>query len=504
MDALVWGERFLTGLPLVDEQHQHLVELINAFGELQTSTAEVPPAKLEALVEELVRYARTHFVYEEALMRGAAVDARFVTMHCAEHSGFLRDVSQMQHSRFFDQPQTARVLLSFLMNWLAFHILGTDMQLARQVQRLARGEAAETAYLAEAREGEGPAHLLLGAFDELLGVLSARNAELLEANRQLESRVAKRTAELAGSLEALRATQGKLLESEKLASVAQLASGMAHEINSPLGAVSTNVNVLAEYVLSLLQIADLARRFAPQLPAAARASLALAWSEGKLEPVHGELGPLVTDIREGLARVKTIVSDLKAFARVDTMQVSEVQLGSCVDAALKLLGAAQREGVTFTKDLQVTPGLRCLSAQVNQAVLGLVLNAAQAVRERPGGRGSGSVSIRTGAEGGFAFVEVKDEGVGMAPEVLTRAFEPFFTTRAPGKGVGLGLSSAYHCALAHGGRLEAASEPNVGTTMRLLLSLSGPLEAGATVGLTNSYSARRTGSALNPGPGGMT
>lgn len=489
MDALVWGERFLTGLPLVDEQHEHLVTLVNAFGELQTSTAIVPLEKLEALVTELATYAHTHFVDEEALMRRAGVHARFATAHAAEHARFLRDVRQMQQARFFGAPETARALLSFLMNWLAFHILGTDMQLARQVQRIERGEPAEAAFAAEVRETDGPARLLLGALDQLLAVVSLRNTALTEANERLEARVAQRTAELEGSLATLRITQGRLVETQKLASVAQLASGMAHEINSPLGAVTSNVNVLFDYARSLLRVAELARQFAPQLPPPIQASLSQAWREGRLDPVNGELEPLVGDIREGLARVKTIVTDLKAFARVDATMVSEVELGNCVKAALKLVGAAQREGVTFTTDLQEAPRLRCVSAQVNQAVLALVLNAAQAVRDLPGGRGV--VTIRTGDEGELAFVEVKDDGVGMPPEVLARAFEPFFTTRPPGKGVGLGLSSAYQCALAHGGRLEAMSEPHGGTTMRLLLSRSAPLETNETLAPTHTYTARR-------------
>ena len=490
MDALVWGERFITGLGLIDQQHEHLFELVNAFGEMQTSTGEVSVRKLEALVEDLVVYARTHFVEEEAIMRVKGLDPRFVAFHCAEHSRFLHDVSHMQRAHFYDEPQTAMVLLSFLMNWLAFHILGTDMQLARQIKRVERGEAADAAFATEVRQEDGPAQLLLGAFDELLRVLSARNLALTDANRQLETRVAERTAELEGSLETLRKTQSKLLESEKLASVAQLASGMAHEINSPLAAVSTNLNVMGDYALSLLEVANVARRVAPLLPAAMRNSLDEAWRNGKLDAVEEDLGALVHDTREGLTKVKTILSDLKTFARVDAMTLSEVQVGSFVEMAMKMVTTAQREGVTFSTDLRVTPRVRCIGAQVNRAILSLLLNATQAVRD--GAAGHGKVSVLTGRDGEFAFIEVKDDGVGMTREVLARAFEPFFTTRAPGKGTGLGLSSAYQCAQAHGGRLEALSEPGVGTTMRLLLSVTGAHEASDKSGLTNAYNTLRT------------
>ncbi len=212
----------------------------------------------------------------------------------------------------------------------------------------------------------------------------------------------------------------------------------------------------------------------------------------KMEALVEDLGALVRDTREGLTKVKTILSDLKSFARVDALTLSEVPVGSCVELAMKMVTTTQREGVTFSTDLRVAPRVRCIGAQVNRAVLSLLLNATQAVRD--GAAGRGKVSVLTGQDGEFAFIEVKDDGVGMTREVLARAFEPFFTTRAPGKGTGLGLSSAYQCAQAHGGRLEAVSEPGVGTTMRLLLSLTGHREANDKSGRINAYNTLRTSS----------
>jgi two-component system NtrC family sensor kinase len=149
----------------------------------------------------------------------------------------------------------------------------------------------------------------------------------------------------------------------------------------------------------------------------------------------------------------------------------------------------QREGVTFQSTFAQLPRVRCQAAQVNQALLGLVLNAAQAVKDRAEGRGG--VELRTGLEGEFAFIEVTDTGVGMPPEVLSRAFEPFFTTRPPGQGVGLGLTTAYNCARAHGGRLEARSEVGVGSTFRLLLPLEAVRTADLAPTLSNPANTRR-------------
>ena len=484
----MWSDRFLTGMSTVDVQHERLVGLINAFGELNARSVAVPRGELEVVVDELVRYSHTHFVDEEALMRAAGVDARFVTSHSHQHARFLRDVGQMRASNFLEAPQTAQVLMRFLLHWLAFHILGIDMQLARQVERLQLGESAAAAYAAEVHEVEGPAQLLMSALDDLLRVIATRNAELTEANRTLEARVVERTAELQTTIETLRSTQVKLVETEKLASVGQLASGLAHEINNPLAFISANLSALGEHTTTLLEVVDAAQALEPQLPEAARGDLRKAREASDLGFVREDLGHLLAETNAGVKRVQAIVRDLKDFSRVDGGALVEVELRSCVESTLKVVGANVREGVSFTTAFGPTPRLRCQAAQVNQALLALVVNAAQAVRAR--GDGRGEVVVRTGVEGDCVFVEVKDRGVGMPPDVLARVYEPFFTTRAPGQGVGLGLTTAWNCAQAHGGRIDAASEVGVGSTFRLVLPLDGA-QTAQPVSLSNPFNTRR-------------
>lgn len=490
MDALTWNRSFLTGLPTVDEQHERLVALVNEFGNLFARTAEVSRQDLEAVVVELARYSHTHFVDEEALMLAAGVDERFVATHQGQHGRFLRDVAHMHASGFLDAPETTRVLLQFLLHWLAFHILGADMQLARQVERLAVGESAEAAYAAEVREVEGPAQLLLGALDDLMRVIAQRNAELMEANRTLEARVADRTAELRASVEALRSTQVQLVETEKLASVGQLASGLAHEINNPLAFISSNLMALEEHAGSLLEVIDAGQAVERLLPEGARQQLAQARKQADLDFVRDDLGELLGQTRDGVKRVQAIVSDLKDFTHVDGASLIEVDLKSAIDVTLKMLPAKRREGVALTTSFGPVPRLRCLAAQVNHALLNLLQNATQAVQDSQSR--TGSVTVRTGLEGPFAVIEVSDTGVGMSADVLAHVFEPFFTTRPPGQGTGLGLTTVYNCAQAHGGRLEATSQPGVGSTFRLLLSLEGPSGAeGAPQSLTNAFNTRR-------------
>jgi hemerythrin-like metal-binding protein len=499
MEALTWNSKYLTGIAVVDVQHERLVALVNAFGELNARDAEVPARELEAVVDELTDYAHTHFVDEERLMRDAKLDARFLGAHATQHHRFLRELHHLRSSRFLDgQEDASRVLLRFLLHWLAFHILGIDMQMARQMYRVHLGASASDAFEAEVEPvGEGDSNkLLLAAVDDLLRVVAERNLTLSEANRTLEQRVAERTSELEASnarlqaiVETLRATQARLLESEKLASVGQLASGLAHEINNPLGFVSSNVSSMGGHLDALVRLVDTYQAHEPALGPEARQAVQQATQDADYAFVRGDAPSLLQETKEGLKRVEAIVRDLKDFARVDDGSLTEADLNQCLEATLRMLPPAKRQGVSVVARPGELPSLRCYGAQVNQALMSLVVNAIQAVVDRPDH--AGEVSLTTGVDGEAAYVEVRDDGVGMSPEVLAHAFEPFFTTRPVGEGVGLGLWTAWSCAERHGGRLEAHSALGVGSTFRLSLPIGGPPAPAEGAG---------TGAATGPKP----
>ncbi len=489
MDALLWSSRFVTGLELVDEQHHRLVDLINTFGELCANHATVAREQLEAVVAELAAYAATHFADEERLMAEQRLDPRFLTMHQRLHGQFLRDVQQMRAAGFIDTPETARSLLKFLLHWLAFHILGSDMQAARQIERVQRGESPASAFAAEVHEVTGPAELLMGALDDLMRVIAVRNAELVEANRTLEARVVERTAalqsaneQLTHTLDALKATQSQLVDSAKLASIGQLASGVAHELNNPLGFVSANLATLEESCNGLIE-------FVKAVDAAVPAAVATKLQETRerldLDELAADLPLLLHESKAGLARVAKIIGDLKEFSRVDAPGV-DVDLKSSVEVTLNV-SAAQRQGAKVVTELQPTGRVHCDATLVNQSILALITNAALAVNER----GSGAITVRTGVDGAGGFVEVEDSGVGMTAEVLGRATEPFFTTRPPGQGVGLGLTTVHNCARAHEGRFELSSTRGEGTVARLWLPLA--CAAVVTGSLRNEFYTRRYG-----------
>jgi hemerythrin len=196
MESFHWDKVYETGLTEVDEQHHELVDLINRFGTSLAENRGGTGGDVEAVFAELADYAIYHFREEEGLMDRAGVDDRFARHHLREHANFLREVAQHQSSRTINDPSAGPRLLSFLIAWLAHHILGTDQALARQVAAIRAGDAPARAYLAEERVREAATDPLLGALNVLFRLVSERNAELTELNRTLEAKVEGRTAEL--------------------------------------------------------------------------------------------------------------------------------------------------------------------------------------------------------------------------------------------------------------------------------------------------------------------
>ena len=260
--------------------------------------------------------------------------------------------------------------------------------------------------------------------------LSQLNRQLEETNRRLAQ------------------TQAQLVQSEKMASIGQLAAGVAHEINNPIGYVTSNLSTLEGYARELLQRLHDTRGL-----------------DKAAQDIEEDLSALVGETREGLERVRSIVQNLREFSSVDVQEQWErsdvsVWVRSAVEAVRSELSAAEASVQCGCEPL---PPVNCLPSQLQQAFRHLLINAAQAIR--PGG----VIAVRTGQGDGRVWVEVEDDGVGMAPEVQKRIFEPFFTTRPVGSGTGLGLSLAYSIAQKHGGAIDVTSEPGRGSRFRVWL-----------------------------------
>jgi len=199
VDSFIWDKHFVTGLTEVDIQHHHLVDVINQFGELLTQPKGFTFDDIEKIFGELAAYTQYHFKEEEMLMDAVGIDPRHLEHHQHEHVNFLQEVTQQHAAITPDSPDKAKSLLKFLVYWLAYHILGSDQYMAKQINAIRKGQSAADAFLAEERMKEGAVEPLLHALNGLFKQVTDRNRELLLLNQTLESRVEERTKELAAA-----------------------------------------------------------------------------------------------------------------------------------------------------------------------------------------------------------------------------------------------------------------------------------------------------------------
>jgi two-component system NtrC family sensor kinase len=304
--------------------------------------------------------------------------------------------------------------------------------------------------------------------------------QLLNQNARLESVVQQRTAALSQQLAALTESNRKLeeaqfqlLQSEKLASIGQLAAGVAHEINNPIGFINSNLGTLGGYVESLLAIdaayTDAQHALEPGVQLAFEAVNALKTGSDHAFMVD-DLRQLIKESRDGLERVKTIVRDLKDFARVGSAEWAWADIHQGLESTLNIVWNELKYKATVERDYGTLPQVHCIPSQLNQVFMNLLVNAAHAIE------GQGVIRVRTGCNDQQIWVEVTDTGVGIPPENINRIFDPFFTTKALGKGTGLGLSLAWGIVQRHRGTIEVKSEPGKGSTFRVLLPVDGQVE----------------------------
>jgi two-component system NtrC family sensor kinase len=267
--------------------------------------------------------------------------------------------------------------------------------------------------------------------------------------------------------------QNQLLQSEKMASIGQLASGVAHEINNPVGFVSSNLSTLRRYIEPLLALVVLydAQELAnndEQL----QSRLKQLKQAADLDFIQEDLPLLLKESEEGLSRVKKIVQDLKDFSRIDQADWQEADLHQGLDSTLNVLMHELKYRAGVSKHYGNLPPVRCRAGQINQVFMNLLVNASQAIDMSTGQRGL--ISLRSTCDGEWVCIEVRDNGCGMSTEVQRRIFDPFFTTKPVGQGTGLGLSLSFSIVSKHGGRIELESEPGQGSCFKVWLPVHGP------------------------------
>jgi signal transduction histidine kinase len=295
--------------------------------------------------------------------------------------------------------------------------------------------------------------------------------EELRVRLQAGERVIRLERTLTEQNRVLRETQAALIQSQNLASLGQLAAGMAHEINNPLAFVMNNLAVLQRDALGVLDVLGVyrgAREGLERVDPTRAAEAARREEEIEIDYVQANFGRLLDKSLEGLRRVRDIVHNLRDFARLDEANFKEVDLNAALNSTIEVLRhEIETKEIHLNRVFDPLPGVFCCPGKIDQLFLNLLLNAVQACATQ------GVVEVRTRAEpdGGGVTVEVRDNGEGIAPNHLAHIFEPFFTTRPIGQGKGLGLSVSYGIVRDHGGVIDVESTTGQGSVFRVRLPL---------------------------------
>jgi PAS domain S-box-containing protein len=291
--------------------------------------------------------------------------------------------------------------------------------------------------------------------------------------KQAEEELTKNMLQLADMNRRLQENQIQLIQSEKMASFGQLAAGVAHEINNPVGFVMSNLGTLKGYVAIFKKLLDGYDRLVgamregntPQQEAILK-EIEIIHSEEELAYILKDVDELLRESYNGTERVKDIVQNLKSFVRLDEAKMIEADINDGIEVTLKVIWNELKYKCQVHKKLEPLPLIRCYPSQINQVLLNLLVNAAQAIAEK------GDIFIETRAMDKEIVIRIADTGQGIAPEHLPKIFMPFFTTKPAGKGTGLGLSISQGIIQKHHGFIQAESEPGKGTTFTIHLPIS--------------------------------
>lgn len=278
--------------------------------------------------------------------------------------------------------------------------------------------------------------------------LEARNNELVSGKAQLER------------------LQEQIVHSEKMASLGQLAAGVAHELNNPVGFIYGNLDTLRNTVEELKELVD----FYESIDVSDETAAAAASLKDRIDyPASmGDLYSIISDCREGAERIRDIVQNLRTFSRLDEAEFKKSDIHEGIDSTIRLLSQYFTvDNISLHRDYGDIPQVEAFGGQINQVWMNLLVNAAQSVSAK-----GGEVRVTTYTENEFVIVSVSDTGTGIAPEHLSRIFDPFYTTKPVGDGTGLGLSISFGIVKRHNGTITVKTEVNEGTTFTVKLPIT--------------------------------
>ncbi len=283
-------------------------------------------------------------------------------------------------------------------------------------------------------------------YNNMMHILEIKNQELKNANKELK------------------ATQSTVLQQEKMASIGQLAAGVAHEINNPTGFITSNLGTLEKYVSKLTEFINFQTSEIASLSTSEKIELMKKQrSKLKVDYILNDVGDLVKESLDGADRIKKIVQNLKSFSRIDDSENQSADINECIESTLNIVWNELKYKTTVKKEYGDLPHAICNPQQINQVFMNLLVNAAQAIETQ------GEILIKTWNGGGSVHISITDTGCGIPQDKISKIFEPFYTSKEVGQGTGLGLSIAYDIVKKHNGEILITSEPGKGTTFKVTL-----------------------------------
>jgi two-component system, NtrC family, sensor kinase len=303
--------------------------------------------------------------------------------------------------------------------------------------------------------------------------LETRSSELSAANRELQRRfdeIQSRSIEMQHAHARLQQAQAQLVQSEKMASVGQLAAGIAHEINNPMAFIASNISTLGKYLQSVSIILNRYHDYQQFTEASVDIDARVILDdidtlkrEHDLDFILDDFPQMLIESRDGAARVTEIVQGLRNFSRLDDSELTDADLNECIETTIKVAWNELKYKCEVDRRYSELPQIRCRAGQINQVILNLLINAAQAIEQH------GTITIETRCDDHSIYLSVHDTGLGISKDNLSKIFNPFFTTKEIGKGTGLGLSISYAIVEKHGGKLTVDSELGHGATFTIQL-----------------------------------
>jgi two-component system NtrC family sensor kinase len=302
--------------------------------------------------------------------------------------------------------------------------------------------------------------------DTEIGLLTASFNEMSRRISQARTDLKKKIFELEAANQELKDTQTKLVHSAKMISLGQLVAGVAHELNNPIGFISSNMSHLRDYSEKLIKLVESAEKNPEMLPALK--------AELEYDYIVQDMPKLITSCEDGARRTKDIVLGLRNFSRLEEAKLKEIDLHESLDTTLDLLAGEIKNRVQIHKQYEPIPLVACYASQINQVLMNILSNALHAI-EGPGHIWISTMVVRdTSDKNGKVQISIQDSGKGMKPDVLEKIFDPFFTTKGVGQGTGLGLSISYGILQSHGGEIQVRSEVGVGTEFTIIIPVYPP------------------------------